>query len=105
MTTGITWVGYAAGTLTTIAFLPQVLHVWQTKRAKDLHMGTLVSFAIGVVLWLVYGLATHQRPVILANALTLALQAAIIFLKLRYARAARRGNESGQRPPSSRKKA
>ncbi len=90
MTALHTWLGYAAGTLTTIAFLPQVLHVWQTKRAEDLHIGTLVSFTVGVVLWLVYGLVTHQRPVIVANAVTLALQAAIIFLKLRYARAPKR---------------
>ncbi len=47
MTAAYTWVGYAAGTLTTIAFLPQVLHVWRTKRADDLHMGTLVSFMAG----------------------------------------------------------
>ena len=89
MTTGVIWIGYAAGTLTTIAFLPQVLHVWQTKRAEDLHSGTLAMFTVGIVLWLAYGIATHQRPVILANAVTLALQAAIIFLKLRYARAGR----------------
>ena len=47
-----TWVGYAAGTLTTIAFLPQVLHVWKTKSAEDLHLGTLVCFTMGISLWL-----------------------------------------------------
>ena len=93
-----TWLGYAAGTLTTIAFLPQVLHVWQTKRAEDLHLGTLVSFTVGVILWLTYGLLTHQMPVILANAVTLALQMAIIFLKLRYARDAREVAEKENYP-------
>ncbi len=86
MATLFTWVGYAAGTLTTICFVPQVLHVWKTKRADDLHIGTLVSFTVGIILWLIYGIATHQRPVILANLATLALQCAIIYLKLRYAR-------------------
>ncbi len=85
MTTVFTWVGYAAGTLTTIAFLPQVLHVWKTKRADDLHMGTLVIFTTGIVLWLVYGIAVRQMPVIVANAATLVLQCAILWLKLRYA--------------------
>ncbi len=92
------WMGYAAGTLTTIAFLPQVLHVWRTKRAEDLHLGTLVSFTLGVALWLTYGLLTRQEPVILANAVTLALQAVIIFLKLRYARAAKHGSGQGDHP-------
>ena len=84
MTTLYTWVGYAAGTLTTICFLPQLLHVYQNKRADDLHMGTLVSFTVGIVLWLTYGIATHQRPVIVANAVTLVLQIAILYLKVRY---------------------
>jgi MtN3 and saliva related transmembrane protein len=83
-TTFFIWVGYAAGTLTTIAFLPQVLHVWRTKKADDLHIGTLISFTTGITLWLIYGIAVRQAPVILANAVTLALQCAILFLKLRY---------------------
>ena len=56
MTTVFTWVGYAAGTLTTIAFFPQVLHVWKTKRADDLHWGMLLMFTVGILLWLSYGI-------------------------------------------------
>jgi MtN3 and saliva related transmembrane protein len=84
-----TWVGYAAGTLTTIAFLPQLRHLWQTKRADDLHWGMLLIFTVGIVLWLLYGISLRLLPVILPNAVTLVLQGAIIFLKLRYARARR----------------
>jgi MtN3 and saliva related transmembrane protein len=79
-----TLVGYAAGTLTTIAFLPQVLHVWQRKRADDLHLGMLLTFTLGIVLWLAYGIWLRLLPVILPNAVTLVLQCAILFLKLRY---------------------
>ena len=86
MATVFTMVGYAAGTLTTIAFLPQVLHVWQTKRADDLHWGMLVIFTTGIGLWLAYGISLRLMPVILPNAVTLALQFAIIALKLRYSR-------------------
>jgi len=91
MTALFTWVGYAAGTLTTLAVLPQVLHVWKRKSADDLHIGTLVSFTVGVTLWLVYGIAVKQMPVIVANAVTLALQCAILFLKVRYKRAGKKG--------------
>ena len=84
-----TWVGYTAGTLTTLAFLPQVLHVWRTKRADDLHMGTLVSFTAGITLWLLYGIVRGEWPIIAANAVSLALQIAILVLKLRYAAARR----------------
>lgn len=58
-----TWIGYAAGTLTTLAFLPQALQVWKTKRADDLHIGTLVSFAAGIVLWMLYGIARRDPPI------------------------------------------
>jgi MtN3 and saliva related transmembrane protein len=99
-----TSIGFAAGTLTTIAFLPQVLHVWQTKRADDLHWGMLLTFTVGVVLWLIYGISLRLMPVILPNAVTLALQAAIIFLKLRYARAAPRQQEQAQLSGSNQSK-
>jgi MtN3 and saliva related transmembrane protein len=95
MTTLVIWIGYAAGTLTTLAFLPQVLHTWKTKRAEDLHIGTLVSFTVGIALWLVYGIVRQDAPVFLANAVTLALQLAIIALKLKYAKAGRRGTGRG----------
>lgn len=96
--TFFTWVGYAAGTLTTLAFLPQVLHVWKRKCADDLHMGTLVSFTAGITFWLIYGIAVRQMPVILANAVTLALQCMILYLKLHYARKRRRA--SGEIQPN-----
>jgi MtN3 and saliva related transmembrane protein len=90
MTAAVTLVGYAAGTLTTIAFFPQVLHVWQTKRADGLNWGMLLSFTVGIAFWLAYGIALRLMPVILPNAITLVLQGTIIFLKLRYSRRVRR---------------
>ena len=80
------WIGYAAGTLTTLAYLPQVLHVWKTKRAEDLHIGLLLALAAGVALWLLYGILTHQPPVIVANVVTLLLIAVLLAMKARYAR-------------------
>jgi MtN3 and saliva related transmembrane protein len=90
MTTVVTWIGYTAGTLTTIAFFPQVLQVWKTKRAEDLHIGTLVGFIVGITLWMVYGILLHDAPIIVANFVTLVLQGTIVFLKLKYARAGKR---------------
>lgn len=81
------WIGYAAGSLTTLAYLPQVLHVWKTKRAEDLHIGWLLALAVGVFLWLLYGILTHQPPVTVANVVTLALIVALLIMKARYSRA------------------
>jgi MtN3 and saliva related transmembrane protein len=80
----ISLLGFLAGTLTTISFVPQVHKVWRTKRSDDLSLGMLVTFGLGVFLWLIYGMLVHSMPVIVANAVTLALILMILVLKLRY---------------------
>jgi len=76
--------GLAAGTLTTAAFVPQLVKAWRSKSTGDLSWGMLVTFSTGVLLWLIYGVWIDSLPVILANAITLLLQAGIVFLKIRY---------------------
>lgn len=80
----ITFLGFVAGTLTTLSFVPQVYKAWRTKRCDDLSMGMLLSFGAGVCLWIAYGLLLHAPPVIAANVVTLALLVALVFLKARY---------------------
>ena len=86
MTRWITLLGFAAGTLTTLSFVPQVHKAWRSKRCDDLSLGMLVAFGLGVLLWLIYGLVLHDLPIILANAVTLALILALLWLKARYGR-------------------
>jgi len=80
----VTLVGLVAGTLTTIAFLPQLLHTWRTKSAKDISLGMFLTFCTGVLLWLIYGFMIQSLPVILANGVTLVLAGVILVLKLKY---------------------
>jgi MtN3 and saliva related transmembrane protein len=80
----LTLLGLVAGTLTTIAFLPQVLKIWQSKSAKDFSFGMLITFNLGLFLWLVYGIYKNELPIILANLITLTLNSLIIVLKLKY---------------------
>jgi MtN3 and saliva related transmembrane protein len=51
----------------------------------------LVVLTTGIALWLVYGLASGQLPVILANGVTLILVAVLLALKLRDVFRARGG--------------
>lgn len=81
---GITTLGLLAGTLTTIAFIPQIAKAWQSKSTGDLSWGMVTTFSTGVLLWLIYGVWIDSLPVILANAVTLLLQAGIIGLKIKY---------------------
>lgn len=79
-----TMIGFAAGTLTTLAFLPQVLHTYRSKSAADLSYTTLITFSVGVLLWFIYGLYLVSWPMILANGVTLVLQLPLLCMKLRY---------------------
>lgn len=76
--------GYVAGILTTIAFVPQVLQIYKTKSAKDVSLAMFLLFTLGVLLWLVYGISANALPVIIANSITLILSMVILFFKFKY---------------------
>ena len=77
-------IGMIAGTLTTIAFVPQVWRVWKTRSTKDISLGMYLVFTAGVVFWLAYGLMLEAWPIIVANVVTLALTGTVLGLKLRH---------------------
>ena len=79
-----TLLGFVAGMLTTVSFVPQVLKAWRSKSCHDLSWGMLITFSAGVVLWLAYGIRLWAMPIILANAVTLALLVTIGAMKVRY---------------------
>lgn len=77
-------IGMLAGILTTVAFVPQVLHVYKTRSAKDISFGMYAIFVSGVLLWLMYGWMIMALPIIIANAVTLVLAVAILVGKIRF---------------------
>jgi MtN3 and saliva related transmembrane protein len=76
--------GFIAGTLTTAAFVPQVLKSWQTRDLSGISLRMYSLFTAGVALWLIYGIALVSWPIIVANAITLALAGGVLILKLRH---------------------
>jgi MtN3 and saliva related transmembrane protein len=77
-------IGTTAACCTTISFVPQLVRIWKLKSAREISLIMFSVFSVGVFLWLVYGIFIRSFPVILANAVTLALSLAILGLKLRY---------------------
>lgn len=76
--------GLAAGSLTTVSFVPQVLKIWRSKSGNDVSYGMFSLFSLGVSLWLAYGLLLKSMPIIAANAVTLVLALLVLYLKFRY---------------------
>jgi MtN3 and saliva related transmembrane protein len=86
MTSGwpIDFIGAAGPTLTTICWLPQALKVFREKETRALSLPATAVFTAGVVLWLIYGVAIEDWPLIGSNAATLALMLPILAMKLRH---------------------
>jgi len=74
--------GFAAATLSTIAFLPQVVKTWKTRSAKDVSYALLLTFSTGCLCWVIYGYQVEAKPVMIANAFTLALNLTILAMKI-----------------------
>lgn len=77
-------VGYIAGTLTTIAFIPQVSRAWKLRETRDISLAMLFLFAAGVLLWTLYGVFVSAAPIIAANVITFFLILILAGLKLKY---------------------
>jgi MtN3 and saliva related transmembrane protein len=97
-TIGLDAIGYLAGALTTIAFVPQVLHILRKRSAHDISWGMFSLFGLGVALWLWYGIRLASVPLIIANGITLSLVLTILVLKLHY------GSRARARPHGSERK-
>lgn len=80
---GVTLLGLAAAACTTVSFVPQVLKAWRSGSSADLSLGMYGLFTVGIVLWLVYGIAVRDVPIIVANVVTLALVLSILVHILR----------------------
>ncbi len=82
-------IGFGAAFLTTASFVPQAWLTFRTRDVSGISLGMYSAFTVGVALWLLYGLRLGAWPVVVANAVTLALALSILVMKLRYGRVPR----------------
>ncbi len=78
-----TIIGLVAATLTTVAFVPQVVKTWRTRSTHDISLGMFSLMVAGVFAWLVYGALIADLPLVLANGVTFVLAGTILYFKLR----------------------
>jgi MtN3 and saliva related transmembrane protein len=78
------WLGYTAGVMTTLSFLPQLYKTWQSKSAHDISYSMYALFSSGLILWTAYGIVKDAVPIVIANSITLILALTILVLKYRF---------------------
>ncbi len=76
-------VGYAAAFCTTVAYIPQVMRVWQTRSTDDISLRMYLVLALGLALWAVFGVFKGEMPIVVANVISFALASSILAFKLR----------------------
>lgn len=76
--------GLLAATLTTVAFVPQLIKVIKTRSTHDISLAMYIVICSGVLLWLIYGLLIQNMPIIVANSVTFAIASAVLMMKIRY---------------------
>ena len=79
----VTLVGLLAGTLTTIAYVPQVVKSWRSGSTSDVSLTMFATMVSGVTLWLIYGVFVRDVPIMVANGATLLLAGTVLVLKIR----------------------
>lgn len=76
--------GYAAGTISTLTFLPQVIKTWKTKKAGDVSLLMFVFATISVIMWLVYGILINNGSIIYTNGIIFVLSLLMLYFKWKW---------------------
>ena len=77
-------IGLLAGTLSIVAYLPQVWKTYTIKHTNDLSMKWLIITFGSQVLWFTYGILTGILPVILTSSSTCVMTSSLILMKRKY---------------------
>jgi len=81
-----TVLGLLAGTLTSSGFIPQIVKGFRTKRMQDVSLLMPSILAIGMSLWLIYGIVREDLAIIAANLAGCSFAGTIVAMKLMYDR-------------------
>jgi MtN3 and saliva related transmembrane protein len=76
--------GYTAGTISSLTFLPQVIKTWRSKSAGDISLLMFLFATASVIIWLIYGILIKNGSIIYTNASILVLSLVMLFFKFRY---------------------
>ena len=83
MQISIETISYIAAFCTTLSFLPQAILTIRTQDTQSLSLGMYSLFTVGLVLWLIYGVAKQDAALIWGNFITLLFAATILGFKIK----------------------
>lgn len=77
------FIGFIAAALTVGSGFPQLFRILRTRDVHAISLPLYVMLFSGVVLWLVYGIASRDWPIIIGNSISTTTSGIILLLKVR----------------------
>jgi MtN3 and saliva related transmembrane protein len=77
-------IGLAGAALTTLCWVPQAIKIVRDRDTRAISLPGTTLCVVGVLLWLVYGVAIADLPLISSSIATLAMTGVILVLKIRH---------------------
>jgi MtN3 and saliva related transmembrane protein len=77
-------IGATGAILTTLCWVPQAVKIIRERETRAISLPGTALCVIGVLLWLIYGVAIVDGPLIGSSVVTFAITATILALKIRH---------------------
>jgi len=77
-------IGATGAILTTVCWVPQAIKIIRERETRAISLPGTTLCVLGVLLWLVYGVAIVDGPLIGSSIVTFAITATILVLKIRH---------------------
>lgn len=78
------WIGIAAGVLTSVSMLPQLMKMIREKKAHDVSIVMLLVLMAGLAMWAVYGFMREDWPIIITNSFSFLLNSVVLFFRVKF---------------------
>lgn len=79
------WIGIAAGVLTSISMLPQLIKIIKEKKAEDVSVVMILILIVGLALWATYGILKMDWPIIVTNSFSVLVNTLLLIFRIKYA--------------------
>jgi len=77
-------IGATGAVLTTVCWVPQAVKIIRERETRAISLPGTTLCTLGVLLWLIYGLAIVDGPLIGSSIATFAMTATILIFKIRH---------------------
>jgi len=78
------WIGIAAGVLTSISMLPQLIKILKEKKAEDVSIVMLLVLLAGLAMWATYGFMREDWPIIATNSFSFLLNLVVLGCRIKF---------------------